>query len=115
MVRRYLLSLGSARWQLTGQRVASVNKYKDDTTSDMGDFDDQLETAFSDAGYDVAELSQNRNLVRVTLTDETAQADELREIVQEIVGADAAMGLNVATETIGDGTTMGTVVSFRVR
>ncbi|MFP4218655.1 MAG: hypothetical protein ACLFR6_07450 [Salinarchaeum sp.] len=81
----------------------------------MSTDDDQLIAAFDDAGFEVADLSHNRNLIRITLTDETAQADDLRAVVEEALGEDAAMGLNVATEAIDGGDTMGTVVSFRVR
>ncbi len=81
----------------------------------MDDLQAQLEAAFTDAGYEVAGFSTNRNLVRVTLVDETAKADRLRAIVENTLGVDAARGLNVATEAIDGGETMGTVVSFRVR
>lgn len=81
----------------------------------MSTDDEQLIAAFEDAGFEVAEVSHNRNLIRITLTDETAQADDLRTVIEDTLGEDAAMGLNIATESIDGGDTMGTVVSFRVR
>lgn len=79
----------------------------------------ELETALRDAfeanDYDVAEVSVNRGRVRVVVFEGDASADDLESIVHEVVEPEAALGLNVGTETIDGQDVVGTVVSFRRR
>lgn len=81
----------------------------------MSELQDDLRTAFADRGYEVAEASVNRGLVRVALLDEDAEADELRSVVSETVGDENVLGLNVTTERDEGREATVTVVSFRHR
>lgn len=81
----------------------------------MSELQDDLRTAFEDRGYEVAEASVNRGLVRVALLDEDAEADELRSVVSETVGDGNVLGLNVTTERDEGREATVTVVSFRHR
>lgn len=81
----------------------------------MSDIGDELQAAYEDGGYDVADVSINRGNVRVVLLTESADAEELRTIATETVGDGSLLGLNVTTERDeGRGATT-TVVSFRHR
>jgi hypothetical protein len=81
----------------------------------MSEIDSDLREAFETAGYDVANVSVNRDAVRVALVDDDAPAEDLREITREAVGGDAVRGLDVSPEAIDGRERMGTVVSFRHR
>lgn len=81
----------------------------------MSELQAELQAAFEDRGYEVAEASINRGLVRVALLDEDAEADELRSVVSETVGDENVLGLNVTTERDEGRAATVTVVSFRRR
>lgn len=81
----------------------------------MSQLQAELQAAFEDRGYEVAEASINRGLVRVALLDEDAEADELRSVVSETVGDENVLGLNVTTERDEGRAATVTVVSFRHR
>jgi hypothetical protein len=81
----------------------------------MSELQDELRTAFEDDGYDVGDVSENRQTVRVVVRDEGAEAADLRSIVKDVVGDDEMLALNVTTESVGGGNRMSTVVSFRHR
>lgn len=80
---------------------------------------DELETTLRDAfetnGYDVAEVSVNRDRVRVVVLEDDASAAELEEITHGVIDPEKTLGLNVTTETIDGQDAVGTVVSFRYR
>jgi hypothetical protein len=80
----------------------------------MTDIEESLRSAFSDAGYEVGEIRQNRKQVSVVVTEDDASASTLREIVVDTLGEDSVLGLDVTTESTGDDE-ITTVVSFRHR
>ncbi|MEF8784895.1 MAG: hypothetical protein V5A45_03100 [Haloarculaceae archaeon] len=81
----------------------------------MSDVMEKLRTTFEDNGYEVGEVTTNRDRVRVALLTEGAQADQLREIVHGTVGESNVLGLNVTTESVEGQDAVRTVVSFRNR
>ena len=81
----------------------------------MSDVHDRLREAFETEGYDVGEVSTNRDRVRVALLEEGAEADRLRAIVHDAVGEGNVFGLDVTTENAEGGDGVRTVVSFRNR
>ena len=81
----------------------------------MSELHDELRTAFEDSGYDVGEVSRNRETVRVVVLDEDAEAVDLRSIATTVVDEDDVLALNVTTESVDGQDRMGTVVSFRHR
>lgn len=74
-----------------------------------------LRTAFEEEGYDVADVSRNRDRVRVVLLAEGANAEPLRSITYSVVDEEAVLGLDVTTESVEGQEGMNTVVSFRHR
>lgn len=76
---------------------------------------DELRAAFADSGYDVGDIATNRKQVRVTLHEERAESDALRDIVYELLGEEGVLGLDVTTETVEGQDTVQTVISFRLR
>lgn len=80
----------------------------------MSDERAALRTTFDDEGYDVREVTVNRDLVRVVLS-ETVEAGEALSVVTDALGDEPSLGVDVATESVDghDGTS--TVVSFRNR
>lgn len=81
----------------------------------MSDLHDDLRATFEEAGHDVAEVSTNRDRIRVVLREEGADAEALRALVTDAVGAARVLGLNVTTESVGGRDELGTVVTFRHR
>ncbi|MHC3437798.1 hypothetical protein ACYJ1Y_06745 [Natrialbaceae archaeon A-gly3] len=75
---------------------------------------DELQEAFETQGYDVTNVTENRDRVNVSIREADAAADELREIVHDVVG-DGVLGLKVTNESVDGGEVLGTVVSFRSR
>ncbi|WP_290819530.1 hypothetical protein [Halovivax sp.] len=80
----------------------------------MSELRDELRAAYEDAGYDVGEVTENRDTVRVVLLEE-AGAEDVRSIAADVLGEEPSFGVNVTTESVDghDGTS--TVVSFRNR
>ncbi|WP_135662533.1 hypothetical protein [Halorhabdus rudnickae] len=81
----------------------------------MDDYQQSLREAFESRGYDVADVSRNRNQVRIVVLEENPGAEEFRSITEDAVDEDAVFGLNVTTESVDGHDGMQTVVSFRVR
>mgnify|MGYP006279953385 CR=1 FL=1 len=81
----------------------------------MSDVEDDLRAAFASEGYEVGEVSSNRDRVRIVLLTESGEADRLRAVVHETVGEDGVLGLNVTTESVEGQDAVQTVVSFRNR
>ena len=75
----------------------------------------ELEAAFESRGYDVAEVSANRDRVRVAVLDEGASAEDLRSITHSVVDESDVLGLDVSTEAGDSQEGVTTVVSFRYR
>lgn len=81
----------------------------------MNEMQAELRQAFESHGYDVADVSANRQQVRVAVLDETPDAAELKAITYEVVGEPAVLGLDVKTEAIDGQEVIGTVITFRYR
>lgn len=81
----------------------------------MSELAADLEAAFTERGYDVGSVSENRDRIRVTVLSDDASADELRSTVHDVVGEERARGVNVATEALEGRDAVVTVVSFRHR
>lgn len=81
----------------------------------MSDVTAALRRVFEEHEYEVAEVSRNRDRVRVVVLDDEADQDELEALTHEVVDPADVLGLNVTTETIDGQDVVGTVVSFRLR
>lgn len=81
----------------------------------MSELQTALREAFEANEYEVAELSVNRDRVRVVVLEEDADPDELEAIVHEVVDSEETIGLNVSAESIDGQDVVGTAVSFRHR
>ncbi|WP_136718173.1 hypothetical protein [Halorientalis salina] len=81
----------------------------------MSELQDELQAALEDGGYEIGEVSTNRDTIRVVVLDEDAEATDLRSIATDVVDEDEMLALNVTTESIDGQDRMGTVVSFRHR
>lgn len=81
----------------------------------MDDPTETLRAAFEEHGYDLGEISTNRDRVRVAVRDPEASADDLRTVTFDAVDEDDVLGLNVTTESVDGGDEVVTVVSFRYR
>lgn len=79
----------------------------------MATLQEELQSAYEDAGYDVGEVSENRDLVRIVLIED-AGAEDVRPIVTDVVGDDA-LGIDVTSESVEGHAGVNTVVSFRHR
>lgn len=75
----------------------------------------KLRDAFEEQGYEVSNVSQNRDKYRIDLLEERANAPELRTITEDSVGKDAVLGFDVTTESVDGADGVHTVVSFRHR
>lgn len=75
----------------------------------------ELRAAFEAEGYEVGDVSRNRDRVRVVVVEEGAPAEELRAITETAVGEGDLFGLNVASESADGQDGTNTVVTFRVR
>jgi len=83
---------------------------------ELSDMDLQtLRAAFEDGGYEVGDVSRNRNQIRVVLLEEGAPAENLRSITYGVVDEEAVFGLNITTESVDGHDGMNTVVTFRSR
>ena len=78
----------------------------------MTDLTDELATAYEDEGYDVSEVTTNRDRVRIVLVGEVG-AESARSIVHSTLGEEPRFGVNVTTEALGSQDDVSTVVSFR--
>ncbi|WP_136690037.1 hypothetical protein [Halorhabdus amylolytica] len=81
----------------------------------MDDLQQSLREAFESSGYEVGDVSRNRNQVRVVLLEESPAAEDLRTITEDALDEDGIFGLNVTTESVDGRDGMQTVVSFRTR
>lgn len=73
-----------------------------------------LESAFEEAGFDIAESSRNRDRIRIAVADPEASGERLRELTRETLDEDDIFGFNVTTESLDDENVV-TAVSFRYR
>ncbi|WP_299263154.1 hypothetical protein [Halorientalis sp.] len=80
----------------------------------MSELQADLRQAFEGAGYDVDEVTTNREQVRVVLLAEGESANDLEAITYDVVDEDDVLTMNVTAEQV-DGQGMSTVVSFRHR
>lgn len=80
----------------------------------MADVETTVRDALEEHGYDVADVSTNRDRYRVELRSERADAADLRSITTDAVG-DGVVGLDVSTEAVEGADGVRTVVSFQHR
>ncbi|WP_335999670.1 hypothetical protein [Halorientalis halophila] len=80
----------------------------------MSELQADLRSAFEDAGYDVDDVSVNRDRVEVVLLTEGESASDLEAIAYDVVDEDDVLTMNVTTEQV-DGQGLSTVLSFRQR
>ena len=81
----------------------------------MSEGHEALRSTLEEMGYTVDDVTTNRDKIRVALREDDAEADLLREAVNEAVGAENVFALDVSTESVDGGGTVQTVVSFRDR
>lgn len=81
----------------------------------MGDVNEKVRTALESGGYDVGEVAQNRETIRVTIHETDASASDIRRIVHDALGESDVYRLDVTTESLGGGQEVSTVISFRYR
>jgi len=80
----------------------------------MEDLTTELRDAFESDGYEIAELSTNRDTVRIAVRDPEASGEALRELTHDVLSSDDVLGFNVTTESTASDE-INTVVSFRYR
>lgn len=73
-----------------------------------------LREAFEDDGYEVDEVSTNRDTVRISVRDSEASSENLREVTYGALDENDVLGFNVTTESTANDE-INTVVSFRYR
>ena len=78
----------------------------------MTDLTDELADAYEEEGYDVSEVTTNRDQIRVVLVGEVG-AESARSIVHSVLGEEPRFGVNVTTEALDSQDDVSTVVSFR--
>jgi hypothetical protein len=81
----------------------------------MSDKLDALREAFEAEGYAVADVSDNRGRVRITLLEDRPEAAALREVLYGVVDEDNVLGSNITTEAADGADGVRTVVTFRQR
>ena len=81
----------------------------------MTDLSEAIRTAFEHTDYDVADVTQNRQSVRIAIKQDGPEPAALRAIIEEAIGADGFFGFNVTTERIDGQDTVGTVITFQQR
>ncbi|MFB6082670.1 MAG: hypothetical protein ABEJ94_00305 [Halorientalis sp.] len=80
----------------------------------MNELQADLRAAFEAEGYDVDDVTVNRDRVRIVLPTESESASDLEAIAYGVVDEDDVLTMNVTTEQV-DGQGMSTVVTFRHR
>ncbi len=80
----------------------------------MSEIQADLRRAFESEGYDVDDVTVNRDQVRIVLLAEGESANDLEAVTYDVVDEDDVLTMNVTTESV-DGQGMSTVVSFRRR
>lgn len=73
-----------------------------------------LQEAFESEGYDVDDVTANRDNLRISVRDPKASGEQLRELTYDTLEEDDVLGFNVTTESTASGQ-INTVVSFRYR
>lgn len=81
----------------------------------MASVHDELRTAFEEAGYEVAEASDNRGHVRVSLLAEDPDQSELKEVTTEVVPDEEMIGWSIEPESREGENGVATVITFRQR
>jgi hypothetical protein len=80
----------------------------------MSELQADLRAAFEDEGYDVDDVTVNRDQVRIVLLAEGESASDLEAVTYGVVDEDDVLTMNVTTESV-DGQGLSTVVTFRHR
>lgn len=73
-----------------------------------------LQEAFESEGYEVDDVTANRDKLRVSIRDPEASGEQLRELTYDTLDEADVLGFNVTTESTASGD-INTVVSFRYR
>lgn len=81
----------------------------------MAPMTEDLRDAYEAAGYDVGEVTRNRNLLRVVVLGDDPGDEELEGVARAELGEDEVMGVLVATESVDAHDDLATVVSVRLR
>lgn len=81
----------------------------------MSTIDSTVKETFEAEGFDVAEVTENRGLIRVVLLTADADRDRLRSLADSAVADGRIVGFNVASESTEGSEEIATVVSFRYR
>lgn len=76
---------------------------------------EDLRSAFEEEGYEVAEASENRGHVRVSILEEDADPDALRAVVTSVIDEEQMIGWSTEPETTEGEAGVATVVTFRTR
>ncbi len=81
----------------------------------MAGVEDDLRAAFEPTSYDVDAVSVNRRQVRVTVRQADADAAALRAVVEEALGEEAILALDVSHASDDASDAVGTAVTVRLR
>lgn len=81
----------------------------------MDDLLGDLKNAFEESGYEIADVSRNRDKIRVVVPEAGAKAETLRSITYDVVPESEVLGLDVTTESVDGQEGVSTVVTFRHR
>jgi hypothetical protein len=81
----------------------------------MSEVTTRLREGFEAAGFAVDDASENRDELRVTLQETTPDASALRGVVEDVLGEEHVLGVDVTSEATADDQAVGTVVSVRHR
>ena len=73
-----------------------------------------LQESFESEGYEVDDVTANRDKLRVSIRDPEASGERLRELTYDTLDEADVLGFNVTTESTASGE-INTVVSFRYR
>jgi hypothetical protein len=80
----------------------------------MEDIKTTLREAFESEGYDIDDVTANRDKLRVSIRDPEASGEALRELTYDSLEEDDVLGFNVTTESTANDE-INTIVSFRYR
>lgn len=81
----------------------------------MDELQTTLRETFEANGFDVADVSRNRDRIQVVVLTTGANADDLRSSTYEAVPESDVLGLDIRTESVEGYDGMNTVVTFRHR
>ncbi|MXR50651.1 hypothetical protein GRX03_03380 [Halovenus sp. WSH3] len=80
----------------------------------MDEITTEMRDAIESEGYEVDDVTTNRDKLRISIRDPEASGEVLRELTYETLAEEDVLGFNVTTESTASGE-INTVVSFRYR